>query len=38
MDHRFIATLAVQHRIGEDEALDLAPLPAHDLAKAVYKL
>jgi len=28
----------VEHRIGEDEAFDLAPGLAHDFAKAAYKL
>ncbi len=38
MDCRFLATLAVEHKIGEDEAFELAPLLAHGLAKAAYKL
>ncbi|MEP7181398.1 MAG: glucuronate isomerase [Betaproteobacteria bacterium] len=38
IDCRFLATLAVEHRIGEDEAFATAPLLAHDLAKAAYKL
>jgi glucuronate isomerase len=38
IDCRFLATLAVEHRIGEDEAFELAPLLAHDLAKAAYRL
>ena len=38
MDCRFLATLAVEHKIGEDEAFELAPLLARDLAKAAYKL
>jgi glucuronate isomerase len=38
IDCRFLATLALEHRIGEDEAFELAPLLAHDLAKAAYKL
>jgi glucuronate isomerase len=38
IDCRFLATMALEHRIGEDEAFELAPLLAHDLAKAAYKL
>jgi glucuronate isomerase len=38
VDCRFLATLVVEHRIGEDEAFELAPLLAHDLAKAAYRL
>ncbi len=38
MDCRFLATLVVEHKIGEDEAFELAPLLAHGLAKAAYKL
>jgi glucuronate isomerase len=38
IDCRFLATLAVEHRIGEDEAFELAPLLARGLAKAAYKL
>ncbi len=38
IDCRFLATLVVEHRIGEDEAFALAPLLAHDLAKQAYKL
>ncbi len=38
VDCRFLATLALEHRIDEDEAFELAPLLAHDLAKAAYKL
>jgi glucuronate isomerase len=38
VDCRFLATLAVEHRIGEDEAFEIAPLLAHGLAKAAYKL
>ncbi|MEO6564526.1 MAG: glucuronate isomerase [Casimicrobiaceae bacterium] len=38
MDCRFLATLVVEHKIGEDEAFDLAPGLAHDFAKAAYKL
>ena len=38
MDCRFLATLAVEHKIGEDEAFELAPLLAYGLAKSAYKL
>jgi glucuronate isomerase len=38
MDCRFLATLVVEHKIGEDEAFELAPLLAHGLAKAAYRL
>jgi glucuronate isomerase len=38
MDCRFLATLAVEHKLGEDEAFELAPLLARGLAKAAYKL
>jgi glucuronate isomerase len=38
MDCRFLATLAVEHKIGEDEAFELAPQLAYGLAKAAYKL
>jgi glucuronate isomerase len=38
IDCRFLATLAMEHRIGEDEAFELAPLLARGLAKAAYKL
>ena len=38
MDCRFLATLVVEHKIGEDEVFALAPLLAHDLAKHAYKL
>jgi glucuronate isomerase len=38
MDCRFLATLAVEHKIGEDEAFELAPLLAHGFAKAAYRL
>jgi len=38
MDCRFLATLVVEYKIGEDEAFDLAPGLAHDFAKAAYKL
>ena len=35
---RFLATAVVEHRMGEDEAFELAPLLARDLAKAAYRL
>ena len=35
---RFLATSVVEHRLGEDEAMALAPALAHDLAKAAYRL
>jgi len=38
IDCRFLATLVVEHKIGEDEAFALAPGLAHDFAKAAYKL
>ncbi|MEP7329041.1 MAG: glucuronate isomerase, partial [Betaproteobacteria bacterium] len=38
MDCGFLATLVVEHRIGEDEAFELAPGLAHDFAKAAYRL
>ncbi len=38
MDCRFLATLAAEHRIGEDEAFALAPELAYGLAKRAYKL
>jgi glucuronate isomerase len=38
MDCRFLATLVVEHKIGEDEAFELAPLLARGFAKAAYKL
>lgn len=38
MDCRFLATLVVEHKIGEDEAFELAPGLAHDFAKAAYRL
>ncbi|MFO1305096.1 MAG: glucuronate isomerase [Burkholderiales bacterium] len=38
IDCRFLATLVMEHRIGEDEAFDLAPGLAHDFAKAAYRL
>ena len=38
IDCRFLATLVMEHRIGEDEAFELAPGLAHDFAKAAYRL
>jgi glucuronate isomerase len=38
IDCRFLATQVVEHRLGEDEAFELAPQLAHDLAKAAYRL
>ena len=38
IDCRFLATLAVEHRIGEDEAFELAPLLAYGFAKRAYRL
>ena len=38
MDCRFLATLVVEHKLGEDEAFELAPGLAHDFAKAAYRL
>ena len=38
IDCRFLATLAVEHRIGEDEAFELAPELAYGLAKRAYRL
>jgi glucuronate isomerase len=38
IDCRFLATLAMEHRLGEDEAFELAPLLARGFAKAAYKL
>jgi glucuronate isomerase len=38
IDCRFLASLVAEHRMGEDEAFEVAPLLAHDLAKAAYKL
>ena len=35
---RFLATCVVEHRFGEDEAFELAPALARDLAKAAYRL
>jgi glucuronate isomerase len=38
IDCRFLATLVMEHRLGEDEAFELAPGLARDFAKAAYKL
>ncbi len=38
VDCRFLATLVVEHKIGEDEAFELAPELAYGLAKRAYKL
>ena len=38
IDCRFLATLVMEHRLGEDEAFELAPGLAHDFAKAAYRL
>jgi glucuronate isomerase len=38
IDCRFLATLVVEHKIGEDEAFDLAPELAYGLAKRAYRL
>jgi glucuronate isomerase len=38
IDCRFLATLVAEHRIGEDEAFELAPELAYGLAKRAYKL
>ncbi len=38
IDCRFLATLVVEQKIGEDEAFELAPGLAHDFAKAAYRL
>ncbi len=35
---RFLATCVVEHRMGDDEAHELAPALAHDLAKQSYRL
>jgi glucuronate isomerase len=35
---RFLATSVVEHRFGEDEAMELAPALARDLAKSAYRL
>ena len=38
IDCRFLATLVVEHKIGADEAMELAPELAYGLAKRAYKL
>ena len=38
IDCRFLATLAVEHKIDEDEAFELAPQLAYSLAKQAYRL
>jgi len=38
IDCRFLATLVAEHKIGEDEAFELAPELAYALAKRAYKL
>jgi glucuronate isomerase len=38
VDCRFLATLVVEHKIGEDEAFELAPELAYGLAKRAYRL
>ena len=38
IDCRFLATLAVEHRIGEDEAFELAPELAYGFVKRAYRL
>jgi glucuronate isomerase len=38
IDCRFLATLVREHRMGEDEAFELAPQLAYHLAKRAYKL
>ena len=38
IDCRFLAQLVAEHRIGEDEAFELAPQLAYTLAKKAYKL
>ena len=38
IDCRFLATLAVEHKIDEDEAFELAPQLAYGLAKRAYRL
>ena len=35
---RFLATCVVEHRVGEDEAHELAPMLARDLARSAYRL
>jgi glucuronate isomerase len=38
IDCRFLATLVREHRLGEDEAFELAPQLAYTLAKTAYRL
>jgi glucuronate isomerase len=38
IDCRFLATLVREHRLGEDEAFELAPELAYHLARRAYKL
>jgi glucuronate isomerase len=38
IDCRFLSRLVAEHRIGEDEAYELAPELAYKLAKRAYKL
>ncbi len=38
IDCRYLATLAAEHRLGEDEAFALAPELAYGLAKRAYRL
>jgi glucuronate isomerase len=38
IDCRFLATLAIEHRIGEDEAFELAPELAYGFVKKAYRL
>src|SRR4030095_2014097 len=38
VDCRFLATLVAEHRIGQDEADELAPQLARGLAKKAYRL
>jgi glucuronate isomerase len=38
MDCRFLAQLVTEHKIGEDEAFEVAPELAYKLAKRAYKL
>ena len=38
IDCRFLATLVAEHRVGEDEAFELAPELAYGLAKRAYRL
>ena len=38
MDCRFLAQLVAEHKIDEDEAFELAPELAYELANKAYKL